>query len=166
MTRGPRTCFALLAACLASCETRTQQLTVELNGPPTAARFVAQGNCFLGWYLILPLRVRGENASLVSLESMNLSVEEARSGRLLGQEDVALDAQLPGGDGEQMLDVPVNVRIAGDRDEPAIRGPVVVRGEARGRDPDGALRVPFRLDTVPVVTDVPVPRDGACTAPL
>jgi hypothetical protein len=25
--------------------------------------------------------------------------------------------------------------------------------------------VPFRLDTVPAVADVPIPRAGACTAP-
>jgi hypothetical protein len=155
----------LLAALLMSCATRPQHLSVELAGPAVATPFMVDGNCFAGWFLSLPLRIRGENASMVSLESMNVGVEDARTGRLLGQDEIALDARFPGGDGEQSLEVPVSLRIAGDASEPAIRGPVVVRGEARGRDAGGTLRLPFRLDTVPAVTDAPPPRGGACAAP-
>ena len=165
MTRGFRAFPILLAAVLTSCETRPQRLSVELSGPAVATPFVVHGNCFAGWFLTLPLRVRGENASMVSLESMNVGVEDARTGRLLGQDDVALDARFPDGDGEQSLEVPVSLRIAGDESEPALRGPVVVRGEARGRDAGGTLRVPFRLDTIPTITEAPPPRGGACAAP-
>jgi hypothetical protein len=165
VTRWLRASFLLSAALLASCDTGPPRFTVELNGAAVASRFVVHGNCFAGWYLTLPLRIRGEDVSLVALESMNVSVEEARSGRLLGQEDLPLDAQFPDGDGVQAVDVPVSVRISGDAAQPRLDGPVVVRGEARGRDAGGSLRVPFRLDTLPTVSEVPLPRDGACAAP-
>jgi hypothetical protein len=165
VTRGFPASPVLLAAVLASCATRPQRLSVELSGPAVATPFVVHGNCFAGWFLSLPLRIRGENASTVSLESMNVGVEDARTGRLVGQDDIAFDARFPDGEGEQSLEVPVSLRIGGDQNEPALRGPVVVRGEARGRDAGGTLRVPFRLDTVPSITDAPPPRDGACAAP-
>ena len=165
VTRRLRALSLLPAALLASCETRPPRLTVELNGAAVAQRFVVHGNCFAGWFLTLPLRIRGEDVSLVSLESMSVTVEEARSGRLLGQEDVALDTQFPDGEGMQTVEVPVSLRIAGDAAQPRLDGPVIVRGEARGRDPNGSLRVPFRLDTLPTISEVPVPREGACSAP-
>lgn len=155
----------LLAPALLSCQTPAPRLTVELSERPVASRMVVDGNCFAGWFLGLPLRLRGQDVSLVALESINVGVEDARSGRLLGQEDLALDVQFASGDGEQSLDVPVSVRIAGDVREPTLDGAVIVRGEARARDAGGSLSVPFRLDTVPAVADVPIPRAGACTAP-
>lgn len=141
---------------------------MDLPADPIASPLVFHGNCLAGWQLSLELRLRESQGVDVALESLTYEVADGRTSQSWGGE--MLDASaLRSRYGEGAAGVPAHgarelqlaVRVEGP-----VRGPIVVSGEVRGRDPAGALRESFRLSAAQVVVITPaLDSGGACAAP-
>jgi hypothetical protein len=168
---GPalRTVGALVGlGILSACAQDRAALEVSLV-PPVASRFLAHGNCFAGWYVVVDLIVRETRGVEVVIESVSLRVED-QTGNLLGERRIDSDflrdrfgesgATLQGG---TSLRIPMSVgAVNGSVDAPAIGPSIVASGEVLAADEQGSVRSPFRISAAVTVQDGPVPAGGAC----
>ena len=164
-------CAVLALALLQGCAKEHAGLEVTL-APPVASRFLAHGNCFVGWFLAVDLVVRETSGVDAILESASLRVEDSAAG-LLGEATVdaaALEGRVgPSGillPANGSLRVPMSIGpLPGPAEAPAIDGSVVASGTVVATDEQGSVSRAYRIPAVVTVSADPLPTGGACSPP-